>query len=124
MAIFSYLLTFMGAIFWFFRAIATLMYQLDRDFFAKPLIEYMDISELDLTEDMGLETLNLYDVYGLNNLHLEKNQKLDALLWYYTSKPQIASLDVSNNRQLSYLYISRAISVIGASENVAIEWYD
>ena len=87
-------------------------------------IEYMDISELDLTEDMGLETLNLYDVYGLNNLHLEKNQKLDALLLYYTSKPQIASLDVSNNRQLSYLYISRAVNVIGVSEEVVIDWYD
>ena len=49
MAIFSYLLTFMGAIFWFFRAIATLMYQLDRDFFAKPLNEYMEIAVLFLT---------------------------------------------------------------------------
>lgn len=36
-SLFSYLLTFFGIVFWFFRAIATLMYQLDIEFFAKPI---------------------------------------------------------------------------------------
>lgn len=36
-SLFSYLLTFMGVIFWGFRAVATLLYQLETDFFAKPL---------------------------------------------------------------------------------------
>lgn len=37
MSLFSYLLTFLGVIFWGFRAVATVLYQLDRDFFATPL---------------------------------------------------------------------------------------
>lgn len=36
-SLFSYLLTFFGVVFWFFRAIATLFYQLDMEFFAKPI---------------------------------------------------------------------------------------
>ena len=36
-SLFSYLLTFFGVAFWFFRAIATLLYQLDMEFFAKPI---------------------------------------------------------------------------------------
>ena len=36
-SLFSYLLTFFSVIFWLFRAVATLLYQLDFDFFAKPL---------------------------------------------------------------------------------------
>ena len=36
-SLFSYLLTFFGIAFWFFRAIATLMYQLDMEFFTKPI---------------------------------------------------------------------------------------
>lgn len=36
-SLFSYLLTFFGIAFWFFRAIATLLYQLDVDFFATPI---------------------------------------------------------------------------------------
>ncbi len=49
MEIFSYLLTFMGVLFWFFRAIATLMFQLDRDFFAQPLNVTYEIIVLFLT---------------------------------------------------------------------------
>lgn len=36
-SLFSYLLTFFGIAFWFFRAIVTLLYQLDREFFAQPI---------------------------------------------------------------------------------------
>ena len=36
-SLFSYLLTFFGVAFWFFRAIVTLLYQLDREFFAQPI---------------------------------------------------------------------------------------
>ena len=36
-SLFSYLLTIFGVMFWFFRAIATLLYQLDYEFFAVPL---------------------------------------------------------------------------------------
>lgn len=36
-SLFSYLLTFFGIAFWFFRALVTLFYQLDMDFFAQPL---------------------------------------------------------------------------------------
>ncbi|MBQ7410228.1 MAG: hypothetical protein IJW20_02485 [Clostridia bacterium] len=36
-SLFSYLLTFFSVIFWLFRAIVTLLYQLDADFFATPL---------------------------------------------------------------------------------------
>lgn len=36
-SLFSYLLTFFGIAFWAFRAIATLLYQLDVELFAKPL---------------------------------------------------------------------------------------
>ena len=36
-SLFSYLLTFFAIMFWFFRAIATVLYQLDMDFFATPL---------------------------------------------------------------------------------------
>lgn len=49
MEIFSYLLTFMGVLFWIFRAIATLMFQLDREFFAQPLNVNMEIAVLFLT---------------------------------------------------------------------------
>lgn len=41
--LFSYLLTFMGIIFWFFRVITTLLYELDVDFFSVPLNETMEI---------------------------------------------------------------------------------
>ena len=33
----SYMLTFFGVAFWFFRVIVTLLYQLDREFFATPI---------------------------------------------------------------------------------------
>lgn len=36
-SLFSYLLTFLGVIFWVFRAITTVLYQLDVDFFATPI---------------------------------------------------------------------------------------
>ena len=36
-SIFSYLLTFLGILFWFFRAIVTLLYQLEFDFFTTPI---------------------------------------------------------------------------------------
>ncbi len=42
-SLFSYLLTFFGIVFWFFRAIATLMYQLDVEFFAKPINVTLEI---------------------------------------------------------------------------------
>ena len=42
----SYLLTFMDILFWVFRAIATLMFQLDRDFFTQPLEVNLEIALL------------------------------------------------------------------------------
>jgi hypothetical protein len=45
-SIFSYLLTFFGIAFWFFRAIATLLYQLDYSFFATPLNVNVEIAIL------------------------------------------------------------------------------
>ena len=42
-SLFSYLLTFLAIIFWAFRAIATLLYQLEVDFFTKPLNETYEI---------------------------------------------------------------------------------
>lgn len=36
-SLYSYLLTFFGIAFWFFRVITTLLYQLDIEFFSKPL---------------------------------------------------------------------------------------
>lgn len=36
-SLFSYLLTFLGIAYWFFRAIATLLYQLQVEFFATPI---------------------------------------------------------------------------------------
>ena len=36
-SLFSYMLTFFGVAFWFFRVIVTLLYQLDREFFATPI---------------------------------------------------------------------------------------
>lgn len=41
--LFSYLLTFLGIIYWFFRGIVTVMYQLDKDFFAVPLNDTVEI---------------------------------------------------------------------------------
>ncbi len=46
MTLISYLLTFLGVIFWFFRAIATLLYQLDISFFATPLNTNIEIAVL------------------------------------------------------------------------------
>ncbi len=48
-SLFSYLLTFFGVAFWFFRAIATLLYQLEYDFFAKPINVTVEIIVLFLT---------------------------------------------------------------------------
>lgn len=36
-SLFSYMITFFGIAFWFFRVIVTLLYQLDREFFATPI---------------------------------------------------------------------------------------
>lgn len=47
--IFSYLLTFMGVLFWIFRVIATLFYQLETPFFAQPLNVDTEIIVLFLT---------------------------------------------------------------------------
>ncbi len=41
--LFSYLLTFLGVIYWCFRAIATVMFQLEKDFFAVPLNDTIEI---------------------------------------------------------------------------------
>lgn len=41
--LFSYLLTFLGIIFWIFRAIVAICYQMEKDFFAQPLNETMEI---------------------------------------------------------------------------------
>ena len=41
--LFSYLLTFMGIIFWIFRVITTILYELDIDFFSVPLNETLEI---------------------------------------------------------------------------------
>lgn len=49
MELISYLLTFLGVIFWFFRAIATLLYQLDVEFFATPINTNAEIAVLFLT---------------------------------------------------------------------------
>lgn len=49
MELISYLLTFMGVIFWFFRAITTLLFQLDVDFFATPINTNAEIAVLFLT---------------------------------------------------------------------------
>lgn len=43
MSLFSYLLTFFGIAFWFFRAIVTVLYQLDKEFFATPLNVNLEI---------------------------------------------------------------------------------
>lgn len=48
-SLFSYLLTFFGIAFWFFRAIATVLYQLDYSFFAVPLNVNLEILILFLT---------------------------------------------------------------------------
>lgn len=45
----SYLLTFLDILFWVFRAIATLMFQLDRDFFTQPLEVNLEIALLFVT---------------------------------------------------------------------------
>lgn len=42
-SLFSYLLTFLGIMFWFFRAIATVLFQLDQEFFATPLNVNLEI---------------------------------------------------------------------------------
>ena len=42
-SLFSYLLTFLGVVFWFFRAITTVLYQLDQEFFATPLNVNLEI---------------------------------------------------------------------------------
>ena len=42
-SLFSYLLTFLAIAFWFFRAIATLLYQLEFDFFATPINTNLEI---------------------------------------------------------------------------------
>ena len=44
--LFSYLLTFVAIIFWFFRAIATLLYQMKVDFFSVPLNDTIEIMVL------------------------------------------------------------------------------
>ncbi|MBR3697639.1 MAG: hypothetical protein IKM97_05210 [Clostridia bacterium] len=41
--LFSYLLTFLGIIFWCFRVIATLLYELDVEFFSVPINETLEI---------------------------------------------------------------------------------
>lgn len=41
--LFSYLLTFLAILFWFFRVIATLLYQLDMDFFSVPLNSTLEV---------------------------------------------------------------------------------
>ena len=46
MTLFSYLLTFLGVLFWFFRAIATLLYQLDFDFFSYSINTNVEIAVL------------------------------------------------------------------------------
>lgn len=48
-SLFSYLLTFLAIIFWGFRAIVTVLYQLDREFFATPLNTTYEIILLFLT---------------------------------------------------------------------------
>lgn len=45
-SLFSYMLTFFGIAFWFFRAIVTLLYQLDREFFATPINVGFEIAVL------------------------------------------------------------------------------
>ena len=45
-SLFSYLLTFFAILFWIFRVIVTLLYQLDIDFFATPLNVNMEIALL------------------------------------------------------------------------------
>lgn len=42
-SLFSYLITFFGVLFWLFRVITTLLYQLDIDFFATPLNTNIEI---------------------------------------------------------------------------------
>lgn len=49
MEIFSYLLTFLAILFWIFRVIATLLFQLDMSFFATPLNVNVEIAVLFLT---------------------------------------------------------------------------
>lgn len=49
MSLFSYLLTFLGVLFWIFRAIATLLYQLQFSFFATPINTNAEIAVLFLT---------------------------------------------------------------------------
>ncbi|MBR3614410.1 MAG: hypothetical protein IKL55_04465 [Clostridia bacterium] len=48
-SLFSYLLTFFGIAYWFFRVIVTLLYQLDMDFFAQPINLTAEITVLFLT---------------------------------------------------------------------------
>lgn len=43
MTLFSYLLTILGVVFWLFRAIATVLYQLEISFFATPLSTNIEI---------------------------------------------------------------------------------
>lgn len=45
-SLFSYLLTFLAVIFWMFRAVVTVLYQLDREFFATPLNTTYEIALL------------------------------------------------------------------------------
>ena len=49
MEVISYLLTFIGVLFWFLRAIATLMFQLQQPFFIEPLNVTFEIVVLFLT---------------------------------------------------------------------------
>lgn len=49
MEIFSYLLTFIGVLFWIFRIIVTLLFQLDIPFFATPVNTNIEIGLLFLT---------------------------------------------------------------------------
>lgn len=49
MEIFSYLLTFLAVLFWMFRVIVTLLFQLDMSFFATPVNTNVEIVVLFLT---------------------------------------------------------------------------
>ena len=44
--LFSYLLTFLGILFWIFRVITTLLYELDVEFFSVPLNETLEVMVL------------------------------------------------------------------------------
>lgn len=110
-SLFSYLLTFLAIMFWGFRAIVTVLYQLDREFFTTPLNTTYEIILLFLTLPCLILVVKRNIVGAAAYLGLYATY-FGAALYEYLTSSVASGFDIATGANLIFTVIGVLIPLL------------